>query len=120
MSIFAELDVYRDVVPRSAAMNMAIDEALLEIATVPSIRFYRWAHPALSFGYFRKFEDLTEHSGRDCVRRWTGGGIVLHGEDLTYGLVIPTTDAAFAKSSTSIYEKVHCAIRDALGKRGTS
>jgi len=33
-------------------MNMAIDEALLEYATIPLIRFYRWQSPALSFGYF--------------------------------------------------------------------
>jgi len=37
------------------AMNMAIDEALLETAVVPTIRFYRWRSPALSFGYLESF-----------------------------------------------------------------
>ena len=50
--IFATLEVCHDHAPHSAAMNMAIDEALLEYATIPLIRFYRWQSPALSFGYF--------------------------------------------------------------------
>lgn len=117
--IFAALEVYHDGVPRTAAMNMAIDEALLEHAMVPSLRLYRWDHPALSFGYFGKFADVSPHeSERDLVRRWTGGGIVLHGDDLTYSLVIPARDSAFAHSSMSIYEKIHEAISRVLGKGG--
>jgi lipoate-protein ligase A len=116
---FATLDVYRDHAARSAAMNMAIDEALLEHATVPSIRFYRWHSPALSFGYFGKFADAARYEReRDLVRRWTGGGIVFHGDDLTYSIVIPANDAVFSESSMSIYEKVHRALRDALGGTG--
>lgn len=119
MSIFATLEVYRDEMPRTAAMNMAIDEALLENAKVPSLRVYRWEHPALSFGYFGKFADVTDHGNeRDLVRRWTGGGIVLHGADLTYSIIIPADAAAFAHSTMSIYEKVHEAIRAALVASG--
>jgi lipoate-protein ligase A len=112
--LFASLDVYHDEPTRSAALNMAIDEALLETATRPTIRFYQWNHPALSFGYFGKFDDIANHE-RDIVRRWTGGGIVFHGEDLTYSIVIPATDAAFGESSMSIYEAVHRAIQLTIG-----
>src|SRR5437763_13903284 len=119
MSIFAAVEVYRDINSRSAALNMAIDEALLEIATEPTIRFYRWDRPAISFGYFGKFADVENYSSQhDLVRRWTGGGIVFHGEDLTYSLVIPTSDTAFAESSISIYEKVHRALCAALNETG--
>jgi lipoyl(octanoyl) transferase len=114
MSVFDALNVYNGA-EHSAATNMAIDEALLETASTPLIRFYRWKSPALSFGYFGKFADVAEYVGeRDLVRRWTGGGIVFHGEDLTYSIVIPATDAAFEESSVSIYEKIHSALRDAL------
>ncbi len=117
--LFAAFDVYHDTVPHSAAMNMAIDEALLEYATVPAIRFYRWHSPALSFGYFGKFRDAVDYvSTRDLVRRWTGGGMVFHGEDLTYSIVIPANDTVFGASSASIYEKVHRALVDALSKIG--
>jgi lipoate-protein ligase A len=55
---------------------------------------------------------------RDLVRRWTGGGIVFHGRDLTYSILIPVSDAAFDESSISIYEKVHRALVDALACSG--
>jgi lipoate-protein ligase A len=117
--LFATLDVYLDHAPHSAAMNMAVDEALLEHATVPSIRFYRWHSPALSFGYFGRFSDVACYEReRDLVRRWTGGGIVFHGRDLSYSILIPVSDAAFDESSISIYEKVHRALVDALACSG--
>lgn len=114
-SLFAALHVYDDHSPHSAAMNMAIDEALLESATVPSIRFYGWHSPALSFGYFGRFSDVAIYAGeRDLVRRWTGGGIVFHGDDLTYSIVLPSSDPAFCESSMTIYEKIHRALAGAL------
>jgi lipoyl(octanoyl) transferase len=117
--IFTELDVYYDFTFRSAATNMAIDETLLEVVTIPSIRFYRWNSPALSFGYFGKFADVADYATeRDLVRRWTGGGIVFHGDDLTYSIVIPASDPIFGESSRSIYEKIHGALCNALVAAG--
>jgi lipoate-protein ligase A len=113
--LFGRLQVCHDVSPHAAATNMAIDEALLERAVVPTVRFYRWRSPALSFGYFGKLTDVAIHAAeRDLVRRWTGGGIVFHGEDLTYSIVIPANDPAFHESSIVIYEKIHRALADAL------
>jgi len=69
---------------------MAIDEALLAVIPGPVLRVYRWARPAVSFGYFQPWEPVrAAHATRDPVRRWTGGGTVLHGEDFTYSLLIP-------------------------------
>ena len=118
-TLFAEFHAYHDATPHSAAMNMAMDEALLEAAIVPSIRFYRWQSPALSFGYFGKFAKVASYaSERDMVRRWTGGGIVLHGDDLTYSIVIPSSDPVFDESSIAIYEKIHRALCETLVKTG--
>lgn len=118
--LFRKLHVWHDVSPRSAPMNMAIDETLLETASVPTIRFYRWRSPALSFGYFGRFSDVATYAAeRDLVRRWTGGGIVFHGEDLTYSIVIPATDSIFDESSIAIYEQIHRALADALNGIGT-
>src|SRR5215475_15082755 len=114
-SLFATLWVYHEDTPHSAAMNMAIDEALLKSATEPTIRFYRWQSPALSFGYFGRFADVASYQReRDLVRRWTGGGIVFHGEDLTYSIVIPASNPAFDESSIGIYEKIHRSLAEGL------
>src|SRR5436309_15503883 len=119
MSVFAALDTYYNGAGHSAAMNMAIDEALLGYATVPSIRFYRWQSPALSFGYFGRFAEVASYAHeRNLVRRWTGGGIVFHGDDLTYSIVIPASDTVFALSSLSLYEKIHRALCEAMATNG--
>ena len=113
--LFQRLQICHDICLHSAAVNMAIDEAVLETAVGPTIRFYRWGFPALSFGYFGKFSDVAIYAAeRDLVRRWTGGGIVFHGDDLTYSIVIPASDPAFSESATFIYEKVHRALAEAL------
>src|SRR4051812_29532272 len=100
-------------------MNMAVDEALFEEAPFPTLRFYRWDHPALSFGYFGKLSDAAEFAkDHDMARRWTGGGIVFHGNDLTYSLVIPFAIDSPAESSRDTYTAVHGALAQALTKLG--
>ena len=115
MSVFDRLDVFYDAEKKPAALNMAVDEALLETALTPTIRFYDWARPSVSFGYFGKFREAAEAGvDRDLVRRWTGGGIVLHGTDLTYSIVVPATNHYLDRSPLDLYSDVHSAIREAL------
>jgi lipoate-protein ligase A len=114
-----ELLIHDDLEPKSAALNMAVDEALLETATSPALRFYRWRRPAISFGYFGIYADVAnQRDQREIVRRWTGGGIVPHGEDLTYSVIIPAAHAFFARSSLEIYSELHEAIQRALQQNG--
>ena len=114
-----ELHVYDDSEPRSAALNMALDEALLETAASPTLRFYRWRGPALSFGYFGSYADVAgQRSHREIVRRWTGGGVVPHGDDLTYSVVIPASHPFFARAPLAIYSDLHDVIRGALKVNG--
>ncbi|MFH1642478.1 MAG: biotin/lipoate A/B protein ligase family protein [Nanoarchaeota archaeon] len=72
-------------------MNMAIDEALLS-SELPVLRFYRWAPPGLSIGYFQSvncfnFQNI-KINGIKLVRRLTGGNAVLHDNELTYSFII--------------------------------
>src|SRR5437762_12951367 len=117
--LFAALDIYYNDDEHSAAMNMAIDEALLDSVAIPSIRFYRWRSSALSFGYFGRFAQVADYAAeRDLVRRWTGGGIVFHGEDLTYSIVVPSNDLVFSGSLRSITEEIHQALCNAVAANG--
>src|SRR5438270_10202846 len=106
--------------PRTGALNMAIDELLLQSANVPILRFYRWKEPSVSFGYFGRFEEAQAFARkRALMRRWTGGGIVPHGgDDLTYSIVIGSTDETLAYSSRTIYRSVHSAIERVLQLMG--
>ena len=80
----------------SAAWNMAVDEALLENfkeSDLPILRLYRW-EPSLSLGRFSKvFESVDkqvlQRQRLSVVRRMTGGGVLIHGGDLSYTLVLP-------------------------------
>lgn len=113
--MLGELHIYDDLEPKPAALNMAVDEALLANAEAPILRFYRWRQRSLSFGYFGLYAEAARQAeAREIVRRWTGGGIVPHGDDLTYSVIIPKAHPFFAKSSLEIYAAVHDAIRRAL------
>lgn len=76
---------------RAPALNMAVDEVLLEDAArrqQPLLRFYGWDRPAVSIGYVQKFSAAPQ-TGFAVVRRPTGGGIVFHDHDFTYSVIIP-------------------------------
>lgn len=110
---------FDDSQQNSAALNMAVDEALFVTATAPILRFYQWRRPSISFGYFGRYKEVVVEAGdREIVRRWTGGGTVPHGNDVTYSVVIPSSHAFFQQSSIEIYQAVHDAICRALETNG--
>src|SRR3954467_9505485 len=97
-----------DTVARSGPMQMGLDEALLETQSEPLLRYYTWQTPAISFGYFSAFAAVEDRAReRDLVRRWTGGGIVEHGRDLTYSLIVPRSHPVNGKRAGEIYSAVH-------------
>jgi lipoyl(octanoyl) transferase len=76
---------------------MAVDEVLLDGvadgSAPPTLRFYQWAPPCLSLGYFQAFEVVDvagcRSLGVDVVRRPTGGRAILHDRELTYSVALP-------------------------------
>jgi lipoate---protein ligase len=81
----------------NAYMQMAIDESILNQRInrkIPNtLRFYRWNPVAVSVGYFQSVEkeiDINSLTNLniDLVRRYTGGGAVLHDNELTYSVVL--------------------------------
>ncbi|MBI2104765.1 MAG: hypothetical protein HYT90_04175 [Candidatus Omnitrophica bacterium] len=79
--------------PRPAAEQMARDEALAQ-TPVPTARLYRWAPPAISLGWKQPRPEWCEPArwtaaGLEAVERPTGGGIAVHGSDVSIGVVVP-------------------------------
>jgi lipoate-protein ligase A len=106
--------------PGTAALNMALDAALLEAMPSlgqPILRFYSWTERAASFGYFQKYVEVRRMTQlRPLVRRPTGGGLVPHDADWTYSVAIPTTHAWYALSAGDSYRRVHEWVRAAFLK----
>ena len=119
---FTSLRVIRDPVARTGPMNMALDEVLLGSAGDTAIlRLYDWSEPTVSCGYFEPSASARcAAHGRTVVRRWTGGGIVEHGEDLTYSLCVPRSCPFTALRSAESYRRIHAAVATALSRCGVS
>ncbi len=116
--LFTRLEVIDDPQPHQAAFNMAMDESLLErLGDSPVLRIYRWSRPAISFGYFTDLAAVPVGEW-ELVRRWTGGGIVEHGNDFTYSLVVPRHALAAWGEPSRSYELIHGVLADALAASG--
>lgn len=114
-ALFEQLAFFDDREPHPAALNMAIDEALLRQVVRPTLRIYRWIDPAVSIGYFEKWElARTGWPEREIVRRWTGGGNVLHGDDLTYSLLVPSVFNFAKKDAVESYQLIHLALASTM------
>ena len=105
--------------PGTGAWNMAVDEWLLQTAgdrTSPVLRFYRWTEPTLSLGYFQRHANRVQHvSSLGCpfVRRASGGGAIIHDQELTYSLTLPLNDR-FSSSALDYYYDLHRSLIEAL------
>jgi lipoyl(octanoyl) transferase len=90
-----------------AGHHMAVDESVALAFqggfSPPTLRIYRWRSPALTIGRFQSSDEIDWEACRrhriPVARRITGGGAVLHGQDLTYGLVGGTRFRPFDQRS---------------------
>ncbi|UUO07538.1 lipoate--protein ligase family protein [Blastopirellula sp. J2-11] len=104
---------------------MAVDDSLLESTAdsrTPTLRFYEWSAPTLSLGYFQKYADRWSHlESRDaaCVRRASGGGAILHDQELTYSYCVPTADPR-SSSVTGLFDLFHRALIRTLENLGVT
>ena len=119
------MDTWRliPLVTHNAAMNMAIDEAILTARTtnqVPNtLRLYRWQPSAVSIGKNQNptvelYVDNCRKMGVDIVRRISGGGTVFHsaGGEVTYSVIAQT--ANIGNTIPATYQRIYVAVTDAL------
>ena len=105
-----------------AYTSMAIDEAIFigreKLGLPATLRFYGWRPAAVSIGYFQRIEDpsLQEYKRQKLtiVRRFTGGGAILHKNEITYSLACPTNEFIAFSNIEKTQQLVHQAIILAL------
>lgn len=105
---------------------MAADSLLLKQAengAPPALRLYGWSRPCVSIGYAQDIGDVDIENagavGADIVRRPTGGRAVLHHDELTYAVAIPSSSTLFGPLG-DVYELAARAIRLAIESFGIS
>ncbi|WP_312200776.1 lipoate--protein ligase family protein [Anaerospora hongkongensis] len=114
---------------RHGALNMAIDEAIVQAHTAglvpPTLRFYSWQPPALSIGYFQKIREEVEiaacrEQGIDLIRRTTGGRAVLHDRELTYSAVVREDNSVLPPTLLGSYRYLSQGLIAGLNKLGVN
>lgn len=104
----------------SAAYNMALDEALMRLATKPTLRLYSWKRAAVSLGCFQPIGDIDSRfckkKGIEVVRRITGGKAVLHDKELTYSFV--ADEQMMPESVIESYKIISTPVLNALSSLG--
>ena len=104
--------------PLDPASNMALDQVLLDLDGW-WLRLTRWDRPCVTLGRFQPWPDSSAANTEDfpaldpfdsdrpsippgrlpAVRRVTGGGSILHGEDLTIAICGPCPSTVFPDRS---------------------
>jgi len=104
----------------NAFYNMAVDEALMKLSRVPTLRFYTWKPAAVSLGYFQSTKDIDlgfcKKNKIDVVRRITGGKAVFHDKEITYSFVID--EGKIPRSVVGSYKKISNSVLMALRNLG--
>lgn len=124
--------------PRSGLDNMQIDQQLLHTANPwelvqasnldvgkPSIliRLYYWSEPTLSLGNFQSIHELQladdtlghpELGRLAWVQRKTGGGAILHDQEVTYSIVVPSDGSPMELGSKGHSEKLYRAVHESV------
>ena len=109
--------------PTTGAWNMAVDDALLETPLMPGtavLRLYRWSPACLSLGYFQSVQQRVSHLDSrelECVRRTSGGGAILHDQELTYSFIF-SSDGLNATQIHAVYDVFHDSLIRVLREMG--
>ena len=100
--------------PGSAAYNMALDEKIflrfMEDG-IPVFRVYSWKTPSITYGISQHAEgeiNLKQCNldGLQIAQRITGGGVLFHGDEITYSLVCSKEDVGEEREAFVSYRQI--------------
>ncbi len=116
MALFDEIILHLDEIPHPGTWNMAVDQAWLEETGLPVLRVYAWETPTVTLGYAQNAAKLRESlPDWPVIRRWTGGGVVMHEDDATYSVIVPARQAWSQTNPLDSYRLIHESLAAALG-----
>ncbi len=100
-------------------MNMAVDQAWLEQSHLPVLRVYTWDQPTVTIGYAQSLGKLQDAlPAWPVIRRWTGGGVVMHQEDYTYSVIVPASHKWAETPAVESYRVIHGSLAESLSAHG--
>jgi lipoate-protein ligase A len=111
---------------QSGTKNMEDDQRLFDQLKkgtgFPSLRFFKWQSPAVSYGRTQGLDPATkkiaELKNLEIARRPSGGGKVFHGEDLCFSLVWNKKNAQIPWKVRDSYRAIHQWIGQSLAELG--
>jgi len=118
-----------DTAEGTGKYNMEFDLKILTSAEKgeipPTLRFYRWNPPAVSFGSGQKPEEEADlgfcrQNGIDVVRRPSGGGAILHEDEITYSFTSRISEHPAFKDLLSSYYIIVEGLMEGLKKIGVN
>lgn len=106
--------------------NMAVDEAILDAVgrgdQPPTLRLYAWNPACLSLGVGQKASDADDSQimlqGWNVVRRPTGGRAILHTDELTYSVTVPSGHPWAALDIVTSYRQISAGLMRAVESLG--
>jgi lipoate-protein ligase A len=99
--------------PRDGAWNLALDEAILRAVAAdkapPTLRLYAW-EPAVTLGRGQPASDVDGEAlrarGYRLLRRPSGGTAVLHRDELTYSIAVPSDEVRVGAGIVDAYRRL--------------
>jgi lipoate-protein ligase A len=97
---------------RDADILRGVEEGALP----PTLRFFRFKNPTVSFGRLQKPDNIATlaPNGWDIVQRPTGGGIVFHNQDLCLSLIWTRGQSPLPSKVQDVYRWIHAVIQRAF------
>lgn len=104
--------------------NMALDAAIARggFCDTPTLRFFRWQPFCISLGYHQEAGEVDlvkcRAAGLDVARRPTAGRAILHGEEVTYSVMIPASHPWYEILPLDLYKRISEALVNGLMQLG--
>lgn len=85
----------------------------------PLLHIYQWASPCLTYGHFTDphrhlHVDRLNPCGLHMARRPTGGGIIFHGTDFAFSVLIPASHPRFSLNTLDNYALINRQVAEAI------